>query len=195
MSNDDIRLDKTGRPFTTEEKATSAMRAQDMPADMWGVYPRDGGFVIVKHAVQMAFQNEARDSSQVAVRNRSFQNEKYHWVMFPERGNPQEPEFVELSWEGNRITIARGQRVPMAGRFLGVCDNAVQQIFEPAPRGAGAAYVKVGKIKRRPYTIMGDATRADFDKYMAEGNGITRRSFVRQEPAADNPSASAGASE
>lgn len=185
MSNeDDVKLDRNGRPFTTEDKALSALKTADLSGDVWGVYPRDGGYAIVKHIAQMAFSEEAKQASNSTARNRGFANEKYLFVEYPERGSSQEPEFVELSWEGNRITVTRGVKVPMAGRFLGVCDTAVQQIYEPAPREAGVAFRKAGFIKRRPYRIIGPATKEDFDAYMREGNSITKGSFAKPTNAA-----------
>lgn len=176
-TEDDIKLDKNARPFPTEEKALSAQRAADLSPDVWGVYTKDGGYAIIKHVAYIAMQAEARQSGEDGARARGFAGEKFFFIEFPGRGSTQDPENVELSWQGNRITVKREVVVPMAQRFLNVCDNAVQQLFEPGEVG-GSAYVKAGKVSRRPYRIIKEATKADFDKAMAEGGAITKRSFV-----------------
>jgi len=174
MSNDeDIRMAKNGRPFKTEEEAQGELKKLELAPDVWGVQPKDGGWVLMKHLAVLSAQREDQSKRDEAVRAKVIDGEKYFRVVFPEKGGPHDTEKVEISWQGVRITVSRGVEVVLPQRFLGVCDNAVQRVFEPAPRGS-SAYVPAGVVRRRPYTKLGESTREEFLKQWNEGNHITR---------------------
>lgn len=173
MSNEEIKVAKTGLPFKSEEQATAELKRLELPADVWGVFPHAGGFAIRMHAAVLADQRANVTQAEDTARAKSISGEKYFWVEFGGKGSTQDTEKVEISWQGIRITVARETRVALPQRFLGVCDNAVQKLFEPAPRGENA-YQPSGVLKRRSYRMLGEATREDFLKQWNEGNAITR---------------------
>lgn len=175
MSSDDtIKLAKTGLPFKSEELAQAELKRLELSADVWGVFAKDGGWVMRTYAAVIAEQRQQVAASEDANRAKSHRGLKYFWVEFTGRASPQDAEKVEITYEGSRITVTRETKVALPETFLGVCDCAVQRIFEPAPRGANA-YQSAGVLKRRAYRNLGEATREDFLKQWNEGNAITRR--------------------
>jgi hypothetical protein len=172
-SDDDIRLAKSGRPFKTEEDAQNELKKLELSPEVWGVQPKDGGWALIKHLAVLAMQKEEQTKRDEVVRAKVIDGEKYFRVIFPEKSGGMDTEKVEISWQGIRITVSRGVEVVLPQRFLGVCDNAVQRVFEPGPRGT-QAYVPAGIIRRRPYTKIGEAMREEFLKQWNEGNHITR---------------------
>jgi hypothetical protein len=175
MSSDETtKLDKTGQPFRSEEAAQAALKRAELSPDVWGVFPRDGGWILRTHAAVLAEQKAAATAEADAGRAKAIAGEKYFWVQFPGRSSTHDSEKVEIAWQGIRITVSREVKVALPQRFLGVCDCAVQQVFEPAPRGTHA-FQRAGLVKRRPYMLLGEATREDFLKQWTEGNNITRR--------------------
>jgi hypothetical protein len=173
-SEDTIKLDKNGQPFKSDEAAQVALKKLELPENVWGTFPYSGGFAIRMFAAVIAEQNANVTLAADTARAKTIKNEKYWWVEFAGRSSPQDTEKVEISWEGIRITVARETEVALPERFLGVCDCAVQKLFEPAPRGTNA-YQPAGELKRRPYRKLREATREDFLKQWNDGNAITRR--------------------
>jgi len=174
MSTEDtFKLAKNGLPFKSEEAAKQELAKLEMPTDVWGVMPKDGGWVIIKHAAVLDHQRTQQEKQVEQARTKSLAGEQYWWVEFAGRGSPQDSEMVEIGWQGVRITVKRETRIALPDRFLGVCDCAVQQTFEPAPRGS-ASYVRAGEVRRRVYRKLGEARREDFLKMWNEGNEITR---------------------
>lgn len=176
MSTDDnIKLAKDGQPFKSEYAAQVALGKLELPTEVWGVMPYQGGWAIRTHQSVLAEQAMGEQAKSDATRASGINDEKYFFVIFPGKSSPQDTEKVEIGWQGLRITVSREKQVALPQRFIGVCDNAVQQLFEPAARGT-QAYVRAGELKRRSYRLIGPATREDFLKQWAEGNDITRRS-------------------
>ncbi|MEI6210937.1 MAG: hypothetical protein WCR06_04860 [bacterium] len=175
MSSDDtIKLAKTGLPFKSEELAQAELKRLELSQEVWGVFSKDGGWVIRTFASVIAEQRQQQAAAEDVNRAKSHKDIKYFWVEFAGRSSPQDAEKVEITYEGSRITVTRETKVALPETFLGVCDNAVQRIFEPAPRGT-SAYQAAGMVKRRAYRNLGEATREDFLKQWNEGNSITRR--------------------
>jgi hypothetical protein len=175
MSIDEhIKLSSDGKPYKSEETANAALRKSELSPDVWGVYQREGGWVLAKHVAIIKEQAAAEQARAEYNQNKELANEKYFRVIFPERTGPHDTENVEIAHQGTRITIKRGVEVVLPQRFLGVCDNAVVRVFEPAARGVHA-YQQAGLIKRRPYTKIGEATREEFLQAWDEGNTVTRR--------------------
>jgi hypothetical protein len=174
---DTIKLAKNGQPFKGEEQAQQELKKLELPVDVWGVFPHDGGFAIRQFAAVFAESKVTAKALDDASRAKAAADERYFFVEFPPRSSPQDSEKVEVSWQGIRITVSREVKVALPEKYLGVCDNAVQKVFEPADRGT-AAYRSTGVVRRRPYMKHGPATREDFLTQWNEGNAITRRTVV-----------------
>ena len=56
-------------------------------------------------------------------------------------------------------------------------DGAVQRVFAPV-RQSSISYREAGVIRRRPYQIVREATRAEFLKHLEEGNNITKAAIL-----------------
>ncbi len=175
--DDTTKLAKNGQPFKSEELAQQELKKLELPVEVWGVFPHAGGFAIRQYAAVYAENKALTVAADDAARAKAASDERHWWVEFGPRASPQDSEKVEIAWQGIRITVARETKVALPEKFLGVCDNAVQRVFEPAERGT-AAYKSTGVVRRRPYMKHGEATREDFLKQWNEGNAITRRTVV-----------------
>jgi hypothetical protein len=177
MSDEQMKVAKNGRPWTSEDAARKAMAEQELNPLVWGGVQRDGGWVSEQHAQTLKRQADAKAQASSAAKQADEQGEKYFWVEFGSRTSANEAENVELSHNGDRITIRRDTPVPLPQRYLNVADGAVQRIFEPVRRSS-IPYREAGVIKRRAYRVLREATREEFLKYMEEGNNVTRAAIL-----------------
>ena len=172
--SDELRVNpKTGKPWETIEQAQRAFANMNLDPDVWNIVDMQDGFVIEKAVATLRRMQEAVVEDRVDHRLQSYANEEYFWVMFAARQHANDSENVELSHNGDRITVQREKLVPLPQRFLHVADCAVQRVFAPTERGT-TPYKVAGVIRRRPYRKEGPATRADFEKYLREGGEITK---------------------
>jgi len=177
LMSDEIKVAKNGKPWRTEDEARRALAEMELDPKVWGVVPRDGGWALEPHAQTLARQAAGREQTARDARARDAAGEKYFWVVFAARQSASDAENVELSHNGDRITVRRETEVPLPQRFLNVADAAVQRVFEPIRRGS-IPYRDAGVIRRRPYRIVREARQKDFVEYMESGNNVTRQAIL-----------------
>lgn len=178
MSDEQTKVAKNGRPWTTEEAARKALAEMELDPKVWGVTQREGGWFIEQHALVLQRMAEAKAAQAAGTLLTDAKGEKYYWVVFAGRQDAnKEAESVELRHNGDGITIRRETEVPLPQRYLNAADGAVQRVFEPLRRST-IPYREAGVIKRRQYRIVREATRAEFLKYLEEGNNITRAAIL-----------------
>lgn len=100
---------------------------------------------------------------------------KYKWVNFQAKSNPTDPEDVRLGVQGFVVSVKRNTRVPIPEFFLDCADHAVFNKYDVQP---GQGRKVVAKIRKFPYTVLGDATRKDFEKEFLEGTKKTRQAIA-----------------
>lgn len=175
-----MRTGKDGKGFKTEADANRSIKMQNLDEKIYGAVMHDGEWYIEAFADTIKRINAQKEE----VERRARENrpaEDYRWVLFPERSNAvNEPEFVEISWNGEPLTIKRNTKVCLPRHYLNVCDEAKQKVFRPLtkPKIGQRPYVEAGFVARRPYTDLGEATAEDYMKMLKEGNDITNREIA-----------------
>lgn len=177
MSDEQTKVQKNGKPWASEDAARKALKDQELDEKVWGVVQRDGGWVIEQHSLTLQRLQAAKAAQSEEARRKDAKNEKYFWVVFSGRNDIKDAEYIELRHQGDGITVRRETEVPLPERYLGVADDAVQQVYEPVRRSS-IPYRKAGVLKRRPYRVVREATREDFLKYLEDGNNITRKAIL-----------------
>lgn len=175
-----MRTNKDGKGFKTEADASRSLKNQNLDENIFGTVQWDGEWYIEKFSDTLKREKDAKELAEKKAReNRPA--EDYRWVIFHERTNPiNEPEHIEISWNGEPLTIKRNVRVALPRRYLNVCDEARQKVFRPVtkPQVGQCPYVFEGYIARRPYTDDGPATAEDYMKMLREGNDITNKEIA-----------------
>jgi len=177
MSDEQTRVQRNGKPWASEEAARKALADMELDPKVWGVVQRDGGWLIEQHArtLQRMAQAKAEAAAEAAAAEAA--DEKYFWVVFSARNDARDAENIELRHNGDGITVRRETPVPLPQRYLNVADGAVQRVFAPVRRSS-ISYREAGVIRRRPYQIVREATRAEFLKHLEEGNNITKAAIL-----------------
>lgn len=98
--------------------------------------------------------------------------EKYYWVVFQERANPEEEEDVMLSVNGEPIVIQRGKKVPIPARYKECADHTTKTVFRQMPN---QPRMEVGTVKLFPYSEYGEASEEEYLEFKKEGNKITKQ--------------------
>lgn len=177
MSDEQTRVQRNGKPWASEDAARKALAELELDPKVWGVVQRDGGWLIEQHALTLQRQAQAKAEGAKAAVAAEAQAEKYFWVIFSARNDARDAENIELRHNGDGITIRRETQVPLPQRYLNVADGAVQRVFAPVRRSS-ISYREAGVIRRRPYQIVREATRAEFLKYLEDGNNITKAAIL-----------------
>jgi hypothetical protein len=101
----------------------------------------------------------------------------YWQVQFAPKGSPADTESVILSWEGICLQIERGKRVVLPGYYLEVSDNGIYPLYKQNPEHPRKI---VAWVQFYPYTVMREATEAEFLDTKARGD-LLRREAQRLE--------------
>jgi hypothetical protein len=92
--------------------------------------------------------------------------ERVFWVEFAGRRNKYEPEDVTLSVNGETLSLQRQKKVPLLERFLGAARDAKEIRWDRKP---GQERKPLAPVLTFPFSVHGEATREDFEKFLAEG--------------------------
>ena len=163
---------KSGEPFKTVAAAKSVMATQTLDPKVWGIEPREGGFVIAKRTpaskqAPTAATRLETPAEKVAIR----MGEKYHKVRFHERHDANQDPSVILSVQGEVLTCMRGVETIIPQRFREVADHATQPHYVQLP---GVDRKVDGHIRTWPYDYLGEATEEEFNALRKEGTEKTR---------------------
>jgi hypothetical protein len=173
-----IQVREDGTAFVNQEEAETALKQRELDPDVWTTLAHQDGYAIAKRAYcdKLAKEQAAKSNA----KQKPAAGQKYFWVMFPMPSGLDQGAKVELTHNGVRLTYSRNEKVVISEAFRGVCDCAVQPIFLPKEDAKvdEPAYVRGGELHRRPYQLLGEASKADFDSMLKSGNLITRKSIM-----------------
>ena len=99
--------------------------------------------------------------------------EKFYKVVFSHRMNTSQTTDVQLSVNGEQLVMQRGVEVIIPARYKEVADNGTYQTFTQTP---GQDRKITGTVQVYPYNLNGEATKAEFQKALKDGNKIARDS-------------------
>jgi len=97
--------------------------------------------------------------------------ETYFKVMFQMKSNPQEPNDVTISVNGEVLHMQRGVEVIIPKRYLGACDDAYYETFEQMP---GKDRKVTARVSVYAYTVLGPSTEKAYLAKKKEGDLATR---------------------
>ena len=96
--------------------------------------------------------------------------EEYLKVVFNAKASPNDPEDVMLGCNGELLNIKREEPVVLPRRFLEIADHASETKWRQEP---GKPRKRVGVVKRYPYSVIGPATKQEYEKAKREGTEKT----------------------
>ncbi len=97
--------------------------------------------------------------------------EKYIRIRFQAKSHPNDTEDVPLGVNGEILNIQREKEVVIPERFVEVAQHAEQVYYKTVP---GEKRKVPTKVITYPYTILGEASEADYLNLKREGNRIAR---------------------
>lgn len=97
--------------------------------------------------------------------------EKYYRVTFLERQNEHEERDVTLGVNGEFLVIKRGVETIIPERYKECADHTTREVFTQKPNQPRKT---VGHVKLFPYSVIGMATKEEYEKLKAEGTRTTR---------------------
>lgn len=104
--------------------------------------------------------------------------EGYWEVIFAPQSSPNDTRDVQLLWEGQCLLMQRMKEVVLPGFYLEVADHATRDHYTQEPNQGRK---KVGTIQVYPYTVLREATRAEYLERKSEGDRIQREKLMREE--------------
>lgn len=105
-----------------------------------------------------------------------FAGAKYKRVKFDLKSNPTDPNDVVLAVQGFQVKCQRGVETIVPDFILEAADHAIITKYTVQP-GQGR---KVGdRIRKFPYTVLGDATESDFRALFMAGSKKTREAVAQ----------------
>lgn len=148
-------LSVQNQPYKTEQIARSAMEKKGLDSSQWKVSSYEDGYAIVPKPKTA--------------------EEKYYTVMFNPRSDPGETEDVHLIVNGDVLVCQRGVKVIIPERYKECADHTTIPIFNQKPNEARK---EVGNKMLYPYSSYGEATKAEYLKFLSEGNRKTKQDLA-----------------
>jgi hypothetical protein len=102
--------------------------------------------------------------------------DKYHKVRFHNKANANDPEYITLTVNDERIVCQRGKDTIIPERFKECADNAVSDHFEDD--GESDRKVRT-TMMAAPYLYLGEATKEEYLRMKREGTAATRAKMER----------------
>lgn len=151
-------LNKEGNPFKDESEVEAGLEDLGLDANAYTSVAIDGGLAIVKRLRVPTKENP----------------EKYFWVTFSEKSDPNQQDDVILGVNGDVLVCQRGKKVAVAERYIEAAKNALYQKIRQLP---GEKRKTVAWVQTYPYTIHGECSREDYEKMRKSGTEATRKSL------------------
>jgi hypothetical protein len=153
---DEVIVAGTGEPYKTEKLAISALDKKGLDPKKFQVVPHEEGFGIVRKP----------DTGK---------KEKFYWVEFNQRQNPEEEEDVILGVNGEFLVCQRAVRTIIPERYKECADHTTKPVFRQMPN---QARLQVGTVQLYPYSLYGEATEEEYLHLKAEGTRRTREELA-----------------
>jgi len=180
-SNDQLKLAKNGNPFKSVEAAQQFIKAEELNPDIWGTMREGSGWAVAKHSYivqnkdELLKQSEKRAESEAKAKKMT-----YHLVRVQPQGNENELDHVPMSLNGVELRIMRGDEGILPDNFIALLGDACHTNWvksddpeQPVKDG--------GKISRFPFSIIREATEAEYLEMLQSGNKMTKEAIERRQ--------------
>lgn len=154
---------KSGEPYADENAAKSALTRMNLDPALHDIVPYEGGFAIKP---KEGAGSPPINQKPPPVHRSRVPKEKYWWVRFNAKSNPNDTDDVQLMVNGETLVIRREVEVVVPDRFLECADHGTYPVFIQTPNKPRKV---VGKIQFYPYTRLKEATEEEFLRHKAEG--------------------------
>ena len=152
-------------------ETAAAREVQDLYPGL--IVGKDGKPFASRKAATAAMNGKGIKSFSIVTVDGGFaaQAEKFWRVRFQSKASPNDPEDVMLSVNGETLIIAREKEVIIPDRYRECADHATYPHFRQLPNQPRKI---VGRIKKYPYDILGEATEAEYLQAKATGTRKTK---------------------
>jgi hypothetical protein len=152
-------------------ETAAAREVQDLYPGL--IVGKDGKPFASRKAATVAMNGKGIKSFSIVTVDGGFaaQPEKFWRVRFQSKASPNDPEDVMLSVNGETLIIAREKEVIIPDRYRECADHATYPHFRQLPNQPRKI---VGRIKKYPYDILGEATEAEYLQAKATGTRKTK---------------------
>lgn len=155
----EMMLSGEGVPYKSEQLARAAIIKKGLDPEGYLVKSFEDGYAIVPKPKIIP--------------------EKYYKVRFNEKQGPNDENDVFLSVNGESIVIERGKEVVIPGRFKEAADHATYPYF--TQRDPNSPRKQVGEIKVFPYSLISEASEAEYRAQISEGTKKTKEALAAQD--------------
>jgi hypothetical protein len=178
----DVILDDSGNPFASKAKAMAKANELKLDASVYAIVKQGSGWVIVKRESATFDVADKLDAEPAPNAKKKADTERYFVVRFHSKQNASETRDVEACVNGEVLIMQRERNTILPERFvrhLALCRYPDERQMPGQPRKT------VGWIQTYPFTVIREATKAEFDKQRREGTEATRKQFEDEAVAPD----------
>lgn len=144
-------LSNSGVPYKNEQAAKKAMTEKGLDGALFKIASYEDGYAIVPKPQPV--------------------KEKYWKVIFTPRSNENDTEDVPLTVNGDVLQCQRGVETIIPNRFKEAADHTLIPLFTMRPNEPRK---EIGSKLLYPYSLIGEATEAEYRKMLREGNLKTK---------------------
>lgn len=188
ITGDEVILAPNGRPWPTAKEADKALQLSNRDRNIFGTMMYEGGYAIATYRKicevrekQMAERNANTES------NRPLPPMKFYKVMINPKSGENESPTVLLSFNNNAFVLNRGMEAILDEPHMEVLRNASMEDIQPVTAQESSMNperaLKVGHALsyRFPFTILGQATKEEFELFIRHMNAETEKSLRQQQ--------------
>lgn len=176
----DVILASDGNPFKTKKAAVAHANETNLDPDDYGILPQGDGFALVRKNSGVWQTHEKLGDEHKAAAEKAPAKERYFRVRFHAKSSPSDTAHVELCVNCEVLIMQRERDVVLPERFV----RHAQLCRYPDERQVpGQPRKTVGWVQIYPFTILGEATKAEFVQQRREGTELTRKAFTVDESA------------
>ena len=184
-----MTLAPDGKPFANEKLANEYIKKQELDPTLFKAYRHQGGWCVfnlsvlpngMKEMLEAANEKPDTVAAPAAASKEVHECDKFYRVIFQAKTNPNDEDDVPLSVNGVTILSKRDVEVILPGSYLEVADHTVKSQYEQKP---GHDRKIVGKVRKFMYQRIGEATRAEFEKFKKTGNATRDKEIAAMEHA------------
>ena len=187
-TGDEVILSPNGRPWPNVKDADRALKASNRDPEKFGTLAYEGGFAIAPLRKILAM----RDSQMAAAASEVEQSRtpppmKFHRIKIHPRTSDNESNTVLLGFNNNVVVVTRGMEVILDEPHMEVLRNAssedLQAVDAVTQQRNPERALKAGHslVYRFPFTVLGDASQAEFEAFISKMHGATERALQNEQ--------------
>lgn len=188
ITGDEIILAPNGRPWATAKEADKALKASNRDPNAFGTMAYEGGYAIATLRKILAIREQ-----QIAEAGREQESKrapapmKFYKVRIHPRSSDNESNTVLLSWNNDAFVATRGMDIILDEPHMEILRNAASEDLQPVDKITQSRNperaLKAGPsmAHRFPFTVLGDATKDDFEQFMRKMRGETEKALHQEQ--------------